>query len=369
MRLNLYYDEKDEGVVVNLGFFDRRRYVVRAMVPPGYEAYFQEQARYISAHTSTAIEGNPLGHETAMLVLAGEADVRSSAGVEKVNLNQAYEFVALLASDKSTKIDEGLIRTMNSIVLKGLPDQQARNRGKYRVGQNLVVDSDTREIRYRPPPPEWVPDLMGQLATEIARWMEQHPAPIAAALAHFGLISIHPFDEGNGRTARLVADMVLDLKGWSIDRMLAVSKVMLDRRSEYYASLRESQGDEFTENVNATPFIRFHTDALAMAAARLEDRVVAFNKRRDSLIKRIDGLNPRQVTGLMFMIDIGPLSTSVYARLTGSSQATALADLSQLLNLDIVTRGGAGRNTRYALHPELSKMTESGSQEGENRQR
>ena len=365
MRLNLYYDESDGEVVRGLDFFDRRRYVVRAMVPPRYEAYFQEQARYTSAHTSTAIEGNPLGHETAMLVLAGEADVHSSAGVEKVNLNQAYEFVALLASDKSTKIDEGLIRTMNSIVLKGLPDQQARNRGKYRVGQNLVVDSDTREIRYRPPPPESVPELMGQLGSEIARWMEQHPAPIAAALAHFGLISIHPFDEGNGRTARLVADMVLDLKGWSIDGMLAVSKVMLDRRSEYYASLREAQGDEFTENVNTTPFVRFHTDALAMAAARLEDRVVAFNKRRDAWIKQIPALNPRQVTALMFMVDIGPLSTSVYARLTSSSQATALADLSQLLSLDVVVREGAGRNTRYRLHPRLARITQGGSEAGE----
>jgi len=141
MRINLYYDENDKDVLRGLDFFDRRRHVVRAMVPPGYEAYFQEQARYISAHTSTAIEGNPLGHETAMLILAEGVDVYSPAAVEKVNLDQAYQFIALLASDKSTKVDEGIIRTMNSIALKGLPDQQARNRGKYRIAQNLIVDS------------------------------------------------------------------------------------------------------------------------------------------------------------------------------------------------------------------------------------
>ena len=365
MRINLYYDESDGDVVRGLDFFDRRRYVVRAMVPPGYEAYFQEQARYISAHTSTAIEGNPLRDETAMLVLVEGADANNHAAVEKVSLDQAYEFIALLASDKSTKVDEGIIRTMNSIALKGLPDHQARNRGKYRVAQNLIVDSATREVRYRPPPPEWVPELMGQLAADIARWMEQHPAPVAAALAHFGLISIHPFDDGNGRTARLVADMVLDLKGWSIDGMLAISKVMLDRRSDYYAALREAQGEEFTEDVNVTPFVRFHTHALAGAAALLEERVVTFNKRRDAWIKRIDLLNPRQVTALMFVLDIGPLSTSVYARLTRSSQATALADLSQLLSLDVVVREGAGRNTRYRLHPRLARIAEGGSEGGE----
>jgi Fic family protein len=195
--------------------------------------------------------------------------------------------------------------------------------------------------------------------------MEQHPAPVAAALAHFGLISIHPFDDGNGRTARLVADMVLDLKGWSIDGMLAISKVMLDRRSDYYAALREAQGEEFTEDVNVTPFVRFHTHALAGAAALLEERVITFNKRRDAWIKQIDLLNPRQVTALMFVLDIGPLSSSVYARLTRSSQATALADLSQLLSLDVVVREGAGRNTRYRLHPRLARITQGGSEGGD----
>jgi len=368
MRLNLYYDESDEVVVGRLDFFDRRRYVVRALIPPGYEAYFQEQARYISAHTSTAIEGNPLRDETAMLVFVEGADAHNPAAVEKVSLDQAYQFIALLASDKSTKVDEGIIRTMNSMALKGSPDHQARNRGKYRVAQNLIVDSTTREVRYRPPRPEWVPELMGQLATDIARWMEQHPAPVAAALAHFGLISIHPFDDGNGRTARLVADMVLDLKGWSIDGMLAISKVMLDKRSDYYAALREAQGEEFTENANATPFVRFHTDALGWAAALLEERVVTFSKRRDAWIRQFDLLNPRQVTALMCMLDIGPLSTSVYARLTRSSQATALADLSQLLSLDVVVRDGAGRNTRYRLHPELARTTQVNTQGGQTQQ-
>jgi Fic family protein len=365
MRLSLSYDENDDGLLSGLDFFDRRRYVVRAMVPPGYEAYFQEQARYISAHTSTAIEGNPLDDDAAMLVLVEGADAHNPAAVEKVNLEEAYEFIALLASDKSTKVDEGLIRTMNSIALKGLPDHQARNRGKYRIAQNLVVDATTREVRYRPPPPEWVPELMGHFVADISQWMEQYPPPIAAALAHFGLVSIHPFDDGNGRTARLVADMLLDLKGWSIDGMLAISKVMLDKRPDYYAALREAQGEEFAEGVNATPFIRFHTTALASAAALLEERVVIFNKRRDAWIRQIDFLNPRQVTALMFMLDIGPLSSTVYARLTKSSQGTALADLSQMLSQQIIVREGAGRNTRYKLDPKLLATTEGSTKRGE----
>ena len=358
MRFNLHYDMADEEIASWLDFTERRRYVIRAMVPDGYETYFQEQARYMSAHTSTAIEGNPLSDEAAMLVLVEGAHADDPAGMEKVSLEEAYELMTLLASDKSTKIDQGIIRTINSMALKGLPDRQARTRGKYRVGQNLIVDAATREIRYRPPPPEWVPGLMNDFVENLDRWIEEYPGPIAAALAHFGLISIHPFDDGNGRTARLMADMVLELKGWSIEGMLSISKVFLDKRSEYYAALRESQGEQFSEEIDATPFVRFHTRALADAAATLEERVVIFNKRRDAWVRQVAFLNSRQVTALMFMLDIGPLSSSLYARLTKSSQATALTDLSQLVEQRLAIRDGAGRSTRYKLYPEVLQSVE-----------
>lgn len=221
------------------------------------------------------------------------------------------------------------------------------------MGQNQVVDSVTREVRYRPPPPEWVPELMAGFVQDVNRWMVECPAPVAAALVHFALISIHPFDNGNGRTARLLADMVLDLKGWSVQGMLSITNVILDRRQEYYDTLRQAQGDDYAETVDATPFIRFHTGVIATAAARLEDKVVTFNRRRDDFIRKLSFLNERQVTGLMFMVDVGPLSTSVYARLTKTSPATALADLMELVSRSVVLREGAGRNTRYNLSPDL----------------
>lgn len=355
MRLNVYYTQDNREILTAVDFMDRRRYVIRAMVPPGYETYFQEQARHASAHTSTAIEGNPLNEEAAMQILAEGAAADNPAAIEKLNLDQAYELMSGLSEDKATKIDEGIIRTVNSLILKGLPEHEARDRGKYRLGQNQVVDSVTREVRYRPPPPEWVPELMRGFVEDVNRWMEQCPGPVAAALAHFALISIHPFDNGNGRTARLLADMVLDLKGWSIQGMLSISNVILDRHEQYYDTLRQAQGDDYVETVDATPFVRFHTGVIAAAAARLEDRVVLFNKRRDSMRNSTTFLSHRQVTGLMFMLDVGPLSTSVYARLTRSSQATALADLWSLVTDSIVVREGAGRNTRYRLSPEVSK--------------
>lgn len=368
MHLNITYDAGDEQIVPRLNFLEKRLYVARTMIPAGYEPFFQEAARYTSVHTSTAIEGNTLDRESAMLVLVEGADPDQPLQVEKVNLDEAYELMASLAEDKSTKIDEGIIRTINSMVLKGLPDAGAKNRGKYRAGPSLIVDANTRQLRYRPPPPQWVPELMANLTTDINDWLHTHPGPVAAALAHFGIISIHPFDDGNGRTARLIADMILSLKDSAADGMISASAAIHKELPAYYNALREAQGEDFQENVDVTPFIRFHTDALATAATTLEDQAISFNRTRDGFMKAVDGsMNERQVNGLMFMTVIGPVSTSHYAKLTGSSQATALSDVSALVDRGIVARQGSGRGTRYRLSTEMEddidKLVQTGGGE------
>ncbi|MCH8050644.1 MAG: Fic family protein [Chloroflexi bacterium] len=363
MRLTLTFNEEDEDIKMRLAFADQRRYVIRALVPEGYESYFQDQARYTSAHASTAIEGNPMSPDEAMKMLATHDQPDSSEGQEKVNLDEAYELAAQLAADKSTDIDQGLIRTLNSIIQKSLPDPKARGRGKYRVGQSFIIDKATRDIKYRPPAAEDVPELMDDYVTNVAEWIDRLPGPIAAALAHFGLISIHPFEDGNGRTARLVADMVLDLTSWSVESMLSVSQAILDDHAGYIAALAEAQGKVFTEDVDVTPFVRFHTRMLAMSAAFLEEKVIRFNQRRDEFIENSDELNERQVTGLMFMLDIGPISSSRYAKLNHSSQSSAISDLTDLLNDGVVKRLGTGKTTRYDLEDEVRRHIEMGSGE------
>ncbi len=354
MHLRLKYDEEDGSIKADLDFAENRLYVARTMIPTEYESYFQESAHYVSAHTSTAIEGNILSEEEAMLVLAEGPDPKQPMQVEKVNLDEAYELMIQLTSDTATRIDEGIIRTVNSIVLKGLPSSEARNRGKYRTGPSLVLDPASRVVRYRPPPWAWVAELMKNFVDDVDSWKANLPGPVAAALAHFGLISIHPFEDGNGRTARLVADMLLNLTGSSADGMISISQVIHRRLDDYYRVLRETQGENFSEEVDVTEFVRYHTDALSEAAAILKEKAVRFGRIRDGLASRMKNvLNDRQATGLMFMIDIGRISSSRYASLTESSQPTALADLNSLVDVGLAVKEGAGKNTRYRLSPEI----------------
>ena len=357
-NLGLIHDSDDERTLRALEAIERRREIARALVPPGYEPYFQDQARFLSAHTTVSIEGNRLDYQSVQVALLEESTDPNRR--EAKNAVEAYEFAGDLALDPSLRIDSGLIRTFNSFLLKGLPGRAGSERGRYRLGGAMIQDSVTREINYVAPPSQWVADLMQSLESGIMQWMQVDPVEIAAAKAHFGLISIHPFFDGNGRTARLIADLILNMTNRSADGMLSISGVLLKRREEYYQALRSSQGPEFVEEVDVTAFVRFHTESLAAAVGDLEGRTQILDQRKFVLEREYGGLlNPRRLIGLLYLHDIGPLSTSAYARFAGCSQQTALSDLNDLADADVVERTGRASATRYELTPNARGLLRS----------
>ena len=354
MRLKLVLQPSD-GLAKSLEFFERRRYVARRLVPDGYEEYFRERARFVSAHTSTAIEGNPLDERQAFQMLLRGIASDDPNEIEIANVERAYAVVAELAADPSLRIDQGLIRSLNSLVLRDLEDPAARQRGRYRRGPASVIDAATRAVRYDAPPPEWVPSLMEGFEEDLATWMDADNPLVTAAKAHFAIVSIHPFADGNGRTARLIADLILERTGWSADGMLSSSSALLSLRREYYDALRETQGPEFIERVDLQPFVTFHTEALTHAVAVLEDRAIEFSRRNDEIVQDASGiLSRRQVIGLMYMRDVGPVSSSMYARLNKRSQSAAVSDLGRIVEFGLAVRQGRGKSTRYAIHPRFA---------------
>ena len=341
--------EQDDRAIADLR---SRLYAARTLIPRGFEAYFLKRARYRSVHTSTVIEGNRLSEDEAVAALVDGSDSTNTDVLMLQNLDSAYDLVQQIAEDRSVRIDEGLIRAMNSVILRGLP--AANSRGRYRLGPSLIVNSQTRQVRYRPPAPELVPSLMASLVEEVQRWIDAdtYAGPVVATMAHFGLVSVHPFDDGNGRTARLLADMILQRTGWSGDGTLSVSGAILDMQQEYYDVLLATQGQDFVARIDVTPFVEFHTRALVQAATGLEEMAVSFNQRIHQWMDHVgQAVHHRQALAFMWMLDVAPLSTTIYAELTGTSASSALADLGEMVQKGWVERAGKGRNTRYRATP------------------
>ena len=361
MRLHLDYELSDE-CKEDLNAIDAERYAVRALIPGGLEDYFARGARIFSTRGSTAIEGNRVAKERAAEIVEGTTAPRDQQELEVFNLSQAYDLAYQLTEDRSMAIDEGTIRSLNSVLQKDATEPGAASRGTYRRpgGPEVTIrgDQGRGEVLYQPPRADYVGELMAGFVEDARRWRAEEPGPVAAALTHFASVSIHPFENGNGRTARLLADMALDLTGWSVDRMLSVSAAIHASGEAYFEALRATQGPAFREAVDASPFVEYHTRQLRRAMDQLQQSVVSFNRVIDETTVTID-IDRSSMLLVWYLQAIGPISSSEFARLIGVSQGTAAARLRSDVELGVLKRTGAGPSTRY----HMSEKLESGVRE------
>ena len=159
-------------------------------------------------YTSNAIEGNTLSRqETAMVVEKGITVQGKTLKehLEAINHAEALDFIKTLAAKKREEITESDVNKIHWLILKGIDDDNA---GKYRKVQVKISGSDV-EL----PIAVKIPELM----ENFCRWLKDknsdHPVKIGAD-AHFKLVSIHPFIDGNGRTARLLMNLLLIQQGY-----------------------------------------------------------------------------------------------------------------------------------------------------------
>lgn len=213
-----------------------RAVVERAPLPPLAEAELRRRARIRSTHYSTRIEGNRLTLAEAESVIAGsqtvfrgrERDVR-----EVQNYWNALLRVEEWAAQK-TPLTEELIRRLHALVEPGPRSRPT----PYRDGQNVIREAASGAIIYLPPEAADVPGLMAGLVAWIQRAeREGLPAPLIAALAHYQFVTIHPYFDGNGRTARLLATYILHRGGYGLHGFFSLEEHHARDLAGYYGSL------------------------------------------------------------------------------------------------------------------------------------
>ena len=176
------------------------------------------------------------------------------------------------------------------------------------------------------------------------------PDPVLkAGIAHFWFVTIHPFDDGNGRIARAIADMALARSERSPQRFYSMSGQILRERATYYARLEQSQRG----SLNITPWLLWFMACLGRA---IEASLVSLGSvlQKAQVFQSVTGapLNERQRLVLNRLIDgfEGHLTSSKWATMAKCSTDTALRDITDLVDRRILVRNpGAGRGTSYRL--------------------
>ncbi len=205
-----------------------------------------------------------------------------------------------------------------------------------------------QKVHYEAPPSNVVPEMMGQFICWINSADDVDPV-VKAAVAHLWFVTIHPFDDGNGRLCRTLTEMLLARADNASQRYYSLSSEILNHRKDYYEHLEQAQ--KGTPDV--TPWIAWFLSAmkgaLKTALARTESvvRKMHFWERH-----RLTPLNERQrkVINLLFDGFEGVLNSSKWYKINHCSQDTAIRDINDLLQKGILRQTeGRGRNTSYEL--------------------
>jgi Fic family protein len=204
-------------------------------ITPRVLANLRETARLFSTHYSTMIEGNRLTQEQVVQVIA---DGQHFPGRERDQDEVKGYYAALDEVERLAKqggpLTESAVRGLHGLVMRA---GKARARAMpYRDGQNVIRDSRSRGIVYMPPEAKDLPALMSQLV----HWINQKdelPVPIKAAIAHYQYATIHPYYDGNGRTARLLTTLILHLGGYGLKGLYALEEYYAQNLQDYYEAL------------------------------------------------------------------------------------------------------------------------------------
>lgn len=307
-------------------------------------------ARDATVSGSTGIEGNPLGPAEVEEVLAGAAVDADAAHIREVeNYNRALNLARDAAARPGFTWSHEVIHLINATIMEALPRD---THGNYRE-----PDEDVFVGIFTGPSPLVVQTLMDDLVDWL-RSGDRTPPLIRSALLHLNIIAIHPFNDGNGRTARVLAAMELVHDGIRSPELVSIEAYLRRNRDEYIEALRTTLGPTYDpDNHPVTEWLDYYTRISL-------DRLEARNRILDALPADIgilvsalaDAGHPLEWAPVILAARVSRLRTAALAELTGRSLPAARAELGRIARAGWLEARGATRGRWYAPSERLTAL-------------
>ena len=340
---NYQYTNK---IVKNLTLIaEARTIILKAPLVPKWKISLRREALLKSAHSSTAIEGNPLSYEEVSALAEGrEVMVSRKDKQEVLNYLEALERIPEFA--KKYPFQNNDLLDIHKIVTKDTLENP-KDEGSFRNRQVVVANKATGEIIFKPPPTKQVP----RLVNEFFLWYNSKNANeidsvIKAGLVHYEIVRIHPFIDGNGRTARILATLTLYIRGFDTKRYFALDDYYDHDRRSYYEVL--SRVD--TNTINLTEWLEYFTEGVVISIKAVKDKVIGISKDIKFLKERGQiALTKRQMNIVEHVMNIGHITSGELSIELGISRQAALKEMKKLVDLKVVKLVGKGKGAHYVL--------------------
>ena len=230
--------------------------------------------------------------------------------------------------------------------------------GRYRTGKEPMQVISGRigaqKVHFEAPPSKRVPSEMKRFIAwfnqTVPQGVEPLPAITRAGIVHLYFESIHPFEDGNGRIGRAIAEKAM-AQSYGQPLLVALATTILAHQKSYYEALEKAN-----KQVDVTAWLTWFAD-IALEAQRRTITQVEFLIAKTKLLDRLRGhINDRQQKALLRIFREGPegfkggMSAGNYSTITGASPATTTRDLADLTEKGALVRTGERKHARYALN-------------------
>lgn len=329
-------------------------------ITPKVLASLRETSRLASTHYSTAIEGNRLTEEQVTKLITENEHFPGKERDEKEVLGYfaSLEYVESLIKDKKN-ITENYIQEIHAIVMSAGKIKVAST--PYRIEQNVIRDSLTRKIVYLPPEAKDVPKLM----KDLVHWLNESdgyiPCPIRAAVAHYQFATIHPYLDGNGRTARLLATLVLHLCGYGLKGIYSLDAYYSNNLIKYYEALTIGDHHNYyfgREDADITSWLIYFCSGMLESFINVKKQAIKVQKKEHKdLSENLRKLNPKQRLLLTMFEKIDVITTKDIERVFKVKSRNARAIAQKFVKDKILEIENPAKKSRtYILADKFKKI-------------
>ncbi len=333
-----------------------------AALVPAWEAKFRDDALSRTVHFGTKIEGNELTQEQAQQVVRLEGyvdskDVAKKTGIiardrdiqEVINYRNVCVWIDQQDFTHSINLfTEKTLKHVHTLTMQAAIEEE--HIGKYRDRQVVVKSATDGQVIFRPPVSVEIEYLIRDFFAWFVSPEAQAMHPIfRAAITHYQLVFIHPFIEGNGRTARAMATLALKSLGYDFKRFFSIEQYFDSDVEAYYQALLSVQQNQ---NHDVTYWLEYFCYGLAIEIDKIRSQVQKLSK--DIKLKKELGkqvaLSERQIILLELLQNQGYMtSQDAQAMLPNVSVDTILRDLKDLIQKGVVKKAGVTKGVSYTL--------------------
>ncbi|MCK4401666.1 Fic family protein [bacterium] len=318
---------------------------------PKWELKLKKEARLHNAHSSTSIEGNRLTLEQVGMLSENKQIIGLVKDKQEV-LNYLHALDAIPEYAGKKAIDVKLFLNIHKTITNGTLENSEdcgvfRNRQVF-VGRRIFDGTQFREVvEYMPPRTRDVPRLVKEFLDWLNATKTSSIQPvILAGIAHYEVARIHPFIDGNGRTARLLASLVFYKTGFDHRRFFALDDYYDTDRYSYYAALKtvqKSKGD-------ITKWLEYFTDGVLYSTNKVKEVIVKLDfLPKVNSAEQLE-LTSRQIEILERIKVKGKITNKELRANFNISRQAMLKEISKLIDTDIIELAGKGRGAYYRMH-------------------